>query len=549
MKTTSTTNATPCMVNCDEAYAAVSSLSSTSSTASSTASSLADGYESPSSDPAVAANDADVGATPSAASFPQKLHRMLCEAPTVGFEDVCAWEVGGTAFRIHSPQRFVTEVMPHYFSQQTKYKSFQRMLNIYNFLRVPHGPHKGCYAHKNFVQSQPQLAATIQRYNHKAWKKNRQERLRALQQQHRLQQEQGGSIVTPPVAKQVTTAAEVAAAHSIYNNQRSHYNQHSHHHHYHHPHHHAQQPSYPPGYMDDVVDESATAAAGGYDDHGYGHGYGYGHYYGGYQQHYSHSHAHHSSTLSFDLFRDLDMDSILKDVQLSGNGVKIAKYHHRPSFSISSFMAPDDQGQGKINHDMNENDIMHLFQEDEYNDVNGETMNGHQNQQEESAIQPGSSSASTSSSTMDEELREYEQQMDERFFPIKLYDMLETAEKNELISCADGASINMKSIISWLHGGTAFKVHDTKAFTRYVMPLYFDQTQYESFRRQLNMYGFMREPRGINRGIYHHQSFRRGQRHECRNVFRRTPASSGISSSASKKIALVPAAPAKAVAR
>ena len=433
-----------------------------------------------------------------AGSFPQKLHRMLCDAPSAGFEDVCAWVVNGTAFRIHDPQRFVEEVMPRYFSQQTKYKSFQRMLNIYNFLRVPHGPNKGCYAHKNFVRSQPHLAATIQRYNHKAWKRNRQERLRQLQLQQQ-QAQQSGAIVTPPYARPVVA-------------------------------HHLKQHSFSSSmlYTDEVLNDAASAAAAAaMAAEGQGGNPPSGHGRPGF-------HHQHNRTLSMDLFRDLEMDSILKDVVFDGTGANGAisaggghQNRHHPTFSSMSFFSVssgiDADDPDRINHDLN--GVLDLFQENEY------AHNTHDNNNTNYC-----SSTSSSSSTMDDELREYEQQMDERFFPIKLYDMLEAAENNEHVMSEDGNPVMMKSIISWLHDGTAFKVLDTKAFTKYIMPLYFDQTQYESFRRQLNMYGFIREPRGINRGTYHHPSFRRGYRQECRNnIFRRASGSGGAGGAISKK--------------
>jgi hypothetical protein len=58
-------------------------------------------------------------------------------------------------------------------------------------------------------------------------------------------------------------------------------------------------------------------------------------------------------------------------------------------------------------------------------------------------------------------------------FPWKLYKMLQEAPTH-----------NFAHIVSWVQGGEAFKVHSTKDFVSQVMPQYFDQTKYESFRRQ-----------------------------------------------------------------
>jgi hypothetical protein len=75
-------------------------------------------------------------------------------------------------------------------------------------------------------------------------------------------------------------------------------------------------------------------------------------------------------------------------------------------------------------------------------------------------------------------------------------------------------------IVSWVNDGDSFKVHNTKEFVQYVMPQYFDQTKYESFRRQLNLYGFTRIVRGQHRGVYSHPLFRRDHKDWCRYISR-----------------------------
>jgi hypothetical protein len=94
-------------------------------------------------------------------------------------------------------------------------------------------------------------------------------------------------------------------------------------------------------------------------------------------------------------------------------------------------------------------------------------------------------------------------------FPWRLHEMLDEAagETNE-------------HIISWLAGGDAFRVHDTKVFAQLIMPKYFKQTQYKSFQRQLNIYGFQRVTNGCNMGAYKHDLFVRGKANLCRFMTR-----------------------------
>jgi hypothetical protein len=62
--------------------------------------------------------------------FPIKLHRMLDEVSSAGFESVVSWLEHGRAFRIHQPKVFAATIMCRFFNQ-SKYTSFQRQLNLY----------------------------------------------------------------------------------------------------------------------------------------------------------------------------------------------------------------------------------------------------------------------------------------------------------------------------------------------------------------------------------------------------------------------------------
>lgn len=95
-------------------------------------------------------------------SFPRKLHAMLEEASKTNSEDVVSWQPGGKSFKVHKPPQFADEIMNNYFNQ-TKYKSFQRQLNMYGFQRVHHGPNKGGYYHKSFIRRSPDLCDLIVR--------------------------------------------------------------------------------------------------------------------------------------------------------------------------------------------------------------------------------------------------------------------------------------------------------------------------------------------------------------------------------------------------
>eukprot|EP00529_Nitzschia_sp_RCC80_P002166 CAMPEP_0113492838 /NCGR_PEP_ID=MMETSP0014_2-20120614/28284_1 /TAXON_ID=2857 /ORGANISM="Nitzschia sp." /LENGTH=555 /DNA_ID=CAMNT_0000386685 /DNA_START=221 /DNA_END=1888 /DNA_ORIENTATION=+ /assembly_acc=CAM_ASM_000159 len=99
----------------------------------------------------------------SSSQFPQKLHKMLDAATADGFEDIVRWELDGHAFKVYKVQEFVDQVLPNYF-KQSKYKSFQRQLNLYGFQRIgADGPVKKGYQHPNFIRGRPELCPMVTR--------------------------------------------------------------------------------------------------------------------------------------------------------------------------------------------------------------------------------------------------------------------------------------------------------------------------------------------------------------------------------------------------
>lgn len=85
-------------------------------------------------------------------------------------------------------------------------------------------------------------------------------------------------------------------------------------------------------------------------------------------------------------------------------------------------------------------------------------------------------------------------------FPLRLQRMLDKLE-------ADGNG----DVVSWLPHGRAFVVHDPERFVAELMPVYFNQTKYSSFQRQLHMYNFSRITTGRDKGAYWNIHFQRGK--------------------------------------
>jgi len=72
---------------------------------------------------------------------------------------------------------------------------------------------------------------------------------------------------------------------------------------------------------------------------------------------------------------------------------------------------------------------------------------------------------------------------------------------------------NVEEVITWKSHGRAFIVNDKKKFVETVLNAVSEMTQFTSFTRQLNLWGFKRITRGKDAGCYYHELFLRGQPH------------------------------------
>lgn len=66
--------------------------------------------------------------------FPQKLYMMLESVDSLGLSHTVSWSPDGRSFQVKDPTKFMALVVPHFF-KATKFRSFQRQLNLWNFKR------------------------------------------------------------------------------------------------------------------------------------------------------------------------------------------------------------------------------------------------------------------------------------------------------------------------------------------------------------------------------------------------------------------------------
>ena len=66
--------------------------------------------------------------------FPHKLYEMLESVDSLGLSYTVSWLPNGRGFQVKDPTEFMNLVVPHFF-MATKYRSFQRQLNLWEFHR------------------------------------------------------------------------------------------------------------------------------------------------------------------------------------------------------------------------------------------------------------------------------------------------------------------------------------------------------------------------------------------------------------------------------
>lgn len=96
--------------------------------------------------------------------FPQRLMEILSEPSNA---DAITWLPHGEAFIIINRQKFSNQILPKYF-RKTKYTSFTRKLNRWNFTRVTRGPELGAYYHEFFQRGNEALCTQMYCKNDRA---------------------------------------------------------------------------------------------------------------------------------------------------------------------------------------------------------------------------------------------------------------------------------------------------------------------------------------------------------------------------------------------
>lgn len=103
-------------------------------------------------------------------TFPVILHNLLCQSEKLGVDNIISWDSTGAKVVVKNEAEFVSNILPIMF-KQSKYESFRRQLNAYNFKREKPSPWL-VYANPNFRKENPDACANIgRRYSRPASKK------------------------------------------------------------------------------------------------------------------------------------------------------------------------------------------------------------------------------------------------------------------------------------------------------------------------------------------------------------------------------------------
>jgi hypothetical protein len=94
--------------------------------------------------------------------FPWKLHLLLESVEKGGQNHIISWLPDGNSFRVHDKQMFTEEIMQAFFGT-SKYKSFQRSLNLWGFQSAKKGLNKGSISNSFFKRGIPDLCQGMER--------------------------------------------------------------------------------------------------------------------------------------------------------------------------------------------------------------------------------------------------------------------------------------------------------------------------------------------------------------------------------------------------
>jgi hypothetical protein len=324
-------------------------------------------------------------------TFPVKLHQMVEDAEQNDFSDIVSWNNVGSSFKVHKPTEFSDKILPAYF-KQIKYKSFQRQLNLYGFVRTHQGCHRGSYSHKLFRRGEPKLSL---RLHHKPLFAHPAHYLSSGVSMSVFDVQTIRDFEAPPICESI---------------------------------------------VETLLEPTFDA-------------------------------SHFSECKLCEDVLDTDVTNIAFDAE---NGLNDISNH--PLFHSNTIME-DPKLLLKMERILSSPDLIADFVDF---------------QEKESEMKVSGVVSESEPS-----------------FPWKLHDMLEAAESN-----------SFSHIVSWEPDGVSFKVHRSDEFVTKIMPLYFDQTKYESFRKQLNLYNFSRVARGSNIGMLSHASFVKEDRSLCKEVKR-----------------------------
>jgi hypothetical protein len=326
---------------------------------------------------------------------------MLYDAEENDFSHIVSWNSDGTSFKVHDQMVFVDEIMPTYFNQ-TKYKSFQRQLNLYGFVRIHQGYHKASYLNENFRRDDLSISHLPR---HKGTIRNTKNKL----------------ATTPLLAHSNSFSVAASDLHAIldYEDEPISF-------------------GLDYAYADKNIDDTFLGDA-----------------------------AFARVCCLSEEVQLFDKDLFKTEaIAVDAGDILLNDFPNDPLFQ-SMMNDPI-----LLSLETNKSDLMFDIAEEKKLKVSTKKQTKHS-------------------------------------FPWKLHDMLEEAERH-----------NFQHIVSWEPDGVSFQVHKINEFFTKIMPLYFDQTKYDSFRRQLDLYRFSRV--GSNSGIvYSHASLVKGKRLLCREIKRR----------------------------